>query len=104
MLGCTLYVATPVMSRLDRFLAVKNARVVSPGRTRTLFCVGTNLHGIPSATSALNEMTTSLFAAAALTDSGRLRCSASLSSSVRRLVVPPKPVAWQNMRYNGTEA
>ena len=44
--GCTLYVATPVTSRSERFFAVKNARVVSPGRTRTLLCVGTNLHGI----------------------------------------------------------
>ena len=93
-----MYVATPVMSLSDRFLAVKNARVVSPGLTLTLFCVGTNRQGIPSATSALNDMTTSLFAAAVLTLSGRALCSDSLSSRVRRRVVPPKPVAWQNMR------
>ena len=91
--GWTLYVATPVTSRALSFFAVKNASVVSPGRTTTDFCVGVNLHGRPSATSALKDMTTSRDLAAAVTAGGAFACAASFSSTVFLLVVPPNPVA-----------
>ena len=104
LLGCTLYVATPVTGEELLFFAVKNASVVSPGRTLTFFCVGVNRHGIPSATSALKLIVTSLERAASLLLIGKLSDSFSLSSIVFRRVVPPNPVAWQNMRYSGTDA
>ena len=93
-----MYVATPVTACFDLFFAVKKARVVSPGVTTTFFCVGVNFQGMPSATSALKEIVTDLASAAAFVLSGKLSVSRSLSSMVLRLVVPPNPVAWQNIR------
>lgn len=58
---------------------------------------------MPSATSALNVIVISRFAASSLC--AALHASlASLSSNVARCVVPPKPVARQNILYNGTDA
>ena len=85
--------------------AVKNASVDSPGRTTTCRCAGKKRHGIASATSALKVTTTSRVAAADAAASPGAACAAILSSTVvTRCVVPPKPVAWQNIRYSGTEA
>ena len=46
------------------FVAVKNTRVLCPGRTTTLSWVGRNVHGMPLATSVLNHTRSSRAAAA----------------------------------------
>jgi len=52
-MGVTLYVDTPVTALSVGLCAVKKARAVSPGTTRTERCCGTNVHGMDELVSAL---------------------------------------------------
>lgn len=89
--GVTLYVATPIMSSVLLFVAVKNARAVSPGRTRTSRCWEVNFQGMTSETDPLKVI---LRRREEVTGCSRTEGSSAEEWIEALIGWPPQPVCW----------
>src|SRR3954451_8603572 len=91
LVGVTLYTAWAVIGAAERFTARKNTWFCAPGCTSIWLFNGRNSQSRPGA----------------IWDSNRTVISPEaiwVGALSARCVAPPKPVAAQNRRYNGTDA